>query len=456
VNGPARTQNATLVHARVLELVQRHGWNATAFQTLESGYAYAFFGDDACVAYVDTGSAYVAAGAPIAAPERIAVVAAEFLAHAAARGRRCCFFATEERFQRACEAVSALRIGEQPIWDPREWRRILREHPSLREQLRRARAKGVRVRQLAVAEFESELLRAALSRVIERWLATRDLARLDFLVRIEPLTFPEHRRCFVAELDGQVIGFAGVIPVPAREGWFLEDLIRDPDAPNGTSELLVDAVMSLAQASGVTWLTLGLAPLAGDVGSPLRLARRGTAWFYDFQGLRRYREKLRPQSWAPIYLTFPRTQGAVASLADALRAFTNGGFLRFALRTLVRGPLSLLRLLVLLLPAWMFLLALAPTNPWFGNAWVKWGWIGFDAVLALGLVRLLRKPSNRWFTVLAVAVSADAVVTWVQALEVARRVHGTSEHALLFLACAAPALAALLLWGARRTRLRGV
>jgi hypothetical protein len=102
----------------------------------------------------------------------------------------------------------------------------------------------------------------------------------------------------------------------------------------------------------------------------------------------------------------------------------------------------------------MLVLALAPTAHWFGSAWIKWGWIAFDAVLALGFLRLLRKPTARSFTVLAVAVSLDAVVTWVQAVDVARRVQGALEHWLLFLACAAPASAALLLWGARRTRLR--
>jgi phosphatidylglycerol lysyltransferase len=336
-SSPHGGQHAMPDRARVLGLIERHGWNATAFQTLESGYAYAFFGDDACVAYVDTGSAYVAAGAPIAAPEQLARVASEFVALCSAAGRRCCFFATEARFQRVAKGVSSLRIGEQPVWDPADWRRILGQHRSLREQLRRARAKGVRVRAVAVDEFESMQLGASLTRLIERWLAAHELAPLDFLVRIEPLTFPEHRRCFVAELGGRVIGFAGVVPVPARNGWFLEDLIRDPEAPNGTSELLVDAVMSQAHVAGVGWLTLGLSPLAGDVAAPLRLARRGSAWLYDFHGLWRYRAKLRPRFWAPLYLSFPRTQNAAISLADALRAFANGGLLRFMWRTLTRG-----------------------------------------------------------------------------------------------------------------------
>ena len=41
----------------MLGLVARHGWNATAFQTLEAGYRYFFHGSDACVAYIDTGAA---------------------------------------------------------------------------------------------------------------------------------------------------------------------------------------------------------------------------------------------------------------------------------------------------------------------------------------------------------------------------------------------------------------
>ena len=59
--------------ARVLELLRKHGWNATSFQILEPGFSY-FFADDAVVGYVDTGSAWVAAGAPIAPPARVAEV----------------------------------------------------------------------------------------------------------------------------------------------------------------------------------------------------------------------------------------------------------------------------------------------------------------------------------------------------------------------------------------------
>jgi phosphatidylglycerol lysyltransferase len=84
---------------RALALLRRHGWNATSFQILEPGFLYWF--DDhhpgdgesaACVAYLDTGRAWVAAGAPIASPERAPEVALRFVAAAAPHPRRAGVF----------------------------------------------------------------------------------------------------------------------------------------------------------------------------------------------------------------------------------------------------------------------------------------------------------------------------------------------------------------------------
>ncbi|HEY2410417.1 MAG TPA: DUF2156 domain-containing protein [Polyangiaceae bacterium] len=440
---------------RVLALVQRYGWNATAFQTLESGYRYFFHGDQACVAYVPAGRAWVAAGAPIAPVESLAEVTAAFLAAARRAGVRACFFGSEPRLQSAARGtLRHLRIGEQPVWDPREWPENLAHHRSLREQLRRARAKGVLAREVIPAELESGATREAISRVIERWFATRGMAPMRFLVSVEPFTFPEHRRCFVAEVDGRVVGFAGVVPVPTRNGWFIEDLVRDPKAPNGTGELLIDAVMRWAFRSGSCWLTLGLAPLSGNVPAPLRAMKKSSALLYDFEGLRAFKAKLRPSSWSPIYLSYPATQGVLVSLLDALVAFS-GGFSSFALRSLWRGPTSVLRGLTLLLMPWTLLLALAPAEHWFWRVEVKWAWVVFDVLVVAGLLRLLHKRETSLLTVLALAVTCDALLTPVEAaLWNVHNARGLGEYALLLLACAAPALAALTLWGARRHRLQ--
>lgn len=342
---------------RVLELVLRHGSNATAFQTVHAGFRYFWHGNDACIAYADTGRAWVAAGAPLAPVHQRSAAVSAFLQAARAAGRRACFFASEERLQEESgEALGSVGIGEQPIWDPRSWATSLRQHRSLREQLRRARAKGVSTRELSARELEAPSLREQIARVSERWLASRRLAPMAFLVQLEPFGFAEQRRTFVAEQEGQVIGFAGLIPVPARRGWFLESLVRDPAAPNGTSELLVNAAMAWAGRSDCDWLTLGLAPLSGPLPPLLRLARDTTRRLYDFAGLRAYKAKFRPQSWQPAYLCYPRTERPLAAVIDTLAAFAVGGFFRFGLRTLLRSrTLQALRAISIQLTPWTLL-----------------------------------------------------------------------------------------------------
>ncbi len=122
---------------QVLAVLRRHGWNATSFQVLEPGFRYWFADADACVAYVDTGRAWVAAGSPLTTPERIGEVAEHFRRDASAAGRRLALFGVE---QRMVEAVSwpSLLIGEQPEWDADLWPAALRGSSGLREQLRRA------------------------------------------------------------------------------------------------------------------------------------------------------------------------------------------------------------------------------------------------------------------------------------------------------------------------------
>jgi phosphatidylglycerol lysyltransferase len=278
---------------------------------------------------------------------------------------------------------------------------------------------------------------------------------MGFLVHVDPFTFPAFRRCFVAELENTIVAFAGVIPVPARHGWFIEDLIRTRDAPNGTAELLTDAVMRWTAAEGSDWLTLGLAPLAGDVTGLLRAARTSTSFFYDFQGLQRYKAKLRPDAWSRIYVLFPRTQSGARTIIDMLGAFSQEGLLRFGVRTLLRGPTSVLRVLALLLIPWTALLALAPLERWFPNSLVRWGWVAFDLAVAVGLFALIRRPSRTLVTVLAAAVSADAVLTIVEALLWnVPRARGPLDAAIIVCACIAPIVASAVLWGARRARLR--
>jgi phosphatidylglycerol lysyltransferase len=452
-SGRAPTKPSDAEHSRVLALLRAHGWNATSFQVLEPGFRYWFQGDDACIAYVDTGGAFVVAGAPIAPLPLFPDVTRAFVDFAAASGRRACFFATESRFHEAT-GWHAMRVGDQPVWAPEDWPGALGRSRSLREQLRRARAKGVAVRRLDAAELaESHATRAQVDALIARWHATRPMAPMGFLVQVHPYAFPEERHAFVAEINGRVVGFLGVIPIYARGGWFFEDFLNDPAAPNGTIELLIDAGMRAATAAGIPYVTLGLVPLMGDVGAWLRVVRRLGAALYDFDGLRAFKAKFKPRAWDPIYLSFPRDATGWQAMIDTLTAFSRGGLLGFGVRTLLRGPAIVYRTLALLLVPWTLLLALPISARWFPSEAWRWSWVGFDVLVAVALYRMSEWRHPRLADFVAGAVTLDALLTFGQAVIFDLPRHRTPiDLAIILVAIVAPTVAAILLWNARAHR----
>lgn len=444
---------------RVLALLRRHGWNTTSFQVLEHGFSYWFDPDaDACVAYVDTGKAWVAAGSPVAADDEVEACAGRFVAAARAARRRACFFAVEERFVDS-PSLANMPIGEQPSWDPADWPEVVRGDRRLREQLRRARAKRVAVRSVAPSEIEHAggPVRAEIEELVASWLATRKMPPMGFIVDVQPFDFAAERRCFAAEQDGRIVGVLVAVPVYRRGGWLFEDLLRAPDAPNGTTELLIDFAMRTVAEEGSRYVTLGLAPLAGDVSPWLRFMRAASAALYDFDGVRRFKAKLRPGRWTRIHLAWPAAGSSNLALLDALAAFTmrprdghdRASFVRFGVETIAHAPAAGVRVLAILLVPWTVALALAPTAHFFPSRAVQGAWVIFDVAVAAAMFAL----ASRWRTwlarALAVATSLDALLTIVEVLvDGADRAPGPMHAAIMVAACAGPVLATSLLWGA--------
>lgn len=431
---------------QVLAMLMRHGWNSTSFQVLEPGLQYWRGGEDSCVAYLDTGRAWVVAGAPIASESDLARISADFCEAARRYGRRVVFFGVERRFL-AQVSGRAIRIGEQPSYDPSEWRATVQATPSLRKQLNRARNKGVQVRRLIPAEIERPTaLRQQIEALIARWLRAKPLPAMGFLVRVAPFSFLKERRTFIAHQRGQVVAFCSVVPIYARNGGFIKDLIRDPNAPNGTLELLVDAAMQDAAATGKDTMTLGLAPLAGAVEDWLSYARWAGSSLFDFAGLSAFKAKFRPRHWVPVYLAFPPGRSSVLAIYDSLAAFAHGKLVRFGLQALLRGPGIVVRLMATLLIPWMAFLAVVDGERWFGSPFVKWFWIGFDSLLVVGLFAISRGQRPRLASLVLAMVVFDALVTVAQALLIdVGQVRTFAEALLIGIGVVAPILAGVIL-----------
>lgn len=460
---------------RVLALLRRFGAHATSFQILEEGYSYWFDPNtDGVIAYVDSWRYRVVAGVPVASRKDLGAVTARFVEDARGLGKRALFFSADDDFLdvlRRTEGLpefASVPIGEQPEWDPRAYSRSGSSKRTLRAQVNRARNKGVRVKAVSAADLtETPGLRAQIELVSARWLEDRKMSAMRFLVDLQPFTFPEERRYYIAEREGRAVGFLAAIPVYQRSGWFFEDVIRVPEAPNGTAELLIDTAMEDAKNRASNYVTLGLAPLAGvttEPGPGLFL-RHVFAWsyrslgpLYHFPGLRRFKARFHPEVWSPQYLVACPAPVGILELHSVLRAFAGGGVVSFgvdtARRLMARMTLqwwsgALYAFAVLLIP-WTLLLALADGEEWFGDASIHIAWVVFDACMILALAALarlvwLQKSVARTLGVfLAGATLTDFVLTTAQATHLHREAGG---WALLFILAgmAGPALATAFL-----------
>lgn len=320
--------------ARARELVLAHGWNATSYQIVNPGIKLWFSAEgDAVIGYVLAQNTRVVGGAPVCRLDRLPAVIAEFERECAEDGERTLYFGAEGRLEGALRSSrdhSMVLLGAQPAWDPRGWDAIVARRASLRAQLNRARNKGVVVRERAVGASASD---PALRRTLDEWLATRGLPALHFLVEPETLERMWDRRLFVAERGAEVVGFLVASPVPARNGWLVEQIVRGAAAPNGTNELLVDVAMRTLARDGATYVTLGLSPLSShafevDGANPLWLrvllgwVRAHGRRFYNFEGLDRFKSKFAPDRWEPVYAIYARPRFSLAALRAIAAAFT--------------------------------------------------------------------------------------------------------------------------------------
>jgi phosphatidylglycerol lysyltransferase len=440
-----------MVSDRLLAPLRRHGWDATSFQTVKSGFSYWFDEDDAFVAFAKIGRVLVTTGAPIAPRDRVAEVAKRFVEHAAKNGHAVCFFGVEKDFVDAVSLPHSL-IGLQPVWDPSGWPKMLSTAPRLREQLRRARAKKIKVRRVDAREVEAGALRNPIQRIAKTWLGLRGMAPMGFVVQLEPFTKLEEKNLFAAERDGTLIGMLALAPLYAR-GFLIEDLLRDPSAPNGTTEALIDAAMKHAAATGTHYVTLGLAPLAGDVSKPLRAFREHASILFDFRGLEAFKRRLRPARWDPIYFARTKNISDTGAVIAVLRAFARGSFIRFGIETLLRGPPVAIWTLAILLVPWTLGLASFDAEKWFPSLIIQAAWVVFDVGLAIAMLSLAKRWSASLAFALAIIVTADATTTFIEAMLFnVSRIKTPLDAFLVAIACLAPAAASVVVWGSWRRR----
>lgn len=396
--------------------LRQYAADAVSFQALKTGARWWMdadppVGTGGVVAYLPFGRSWIAIGRPLVAPDAVADAAQRFCRAARSHNRRPVFLGVEDAT--AFAGYRTLALGLQSVLKPSMWDATLRRWPRLREQLRRARAKGVTVRAVEPGELApGSPLRADVERLRGEWLRSRAMEPLGFLVEVDPFYAASEHLYFAASHRGRVVQFLSAVPIHASHGWLMEDMLRGRDAPNGTTELLIAALMQRA-GGDPAWITPGLTPLTGAMPPWLRLTRRATVALYDFSGLFRFRSRLHPPSWTTVWLVWDRGWAPLV-LLDVLRAFARGRMLRFAWRSLTwhpNGPPWAVAVPLVVWTAFLAILAATGTTSVLGYPRANLaGWVGFDVALAWALFTVARRPRPLALAAVATVALLDFVL----------------------------------------------
>ena len=180
--------------------------------------------------------------------------------------------------------------------------------------------------EVSPAEQTAALL-PELKAISDSWLETKHTREKSFSLGFFNEEYLARCPLALVRREGQIVAFANVLAGAERQELSIDLMRHRTDAPGGIMDTLFVELMLWGQAQGFRWFSMGMAPLAGLEAGPLspvwnRLADvlyRHGEHFYNFQGLRQYKEKFHPE-WSPRYLAsqgglaLPQTLGDIATL----------------------------------------------------------------------------------------------------------------------------------------------
>jgi phosphatidylglycerol lysyltransferase len=220
------------------------------------------------------------------------------------------------------------KVGEQAYVDLARFTLDGNAAKGLRYTLRKGRKEGSQLELLPPGEVRAVLPR--LRQISDEWLERRSAKEKGFSLGRFDEDYLRHFPVAVIRRAGRIVAFANLWQAPGK-GEISVDLMRyGAEAPRDVMEHLFLELILWAKDQGFRRFDLGMAPLAGLENRKLAplWSRAGALVFqygedfYNFEGLRRFKEKFKP-AWEPRYLAAPGGLSLPAVLADV--TFLVGG-----------------------------------------------------------------------------------------------------------------------------------
>lgn len=313
--GPARDPVQTPVMSKpndaVLKFITRSAPFAEAHLLHQGDKMLLSQGDKGASLMVSqTGQAMVAMRDPLvgkhtAAPLGTLTVAAKF------QGRIPCIYKCSASMAAIARrsGFTVLPIAREAWLDPRSFTTDGSTLRQLRRKLRKANCAGL------TTEHATNLPIAQMSRISADWVA-RSGGERGFSMGVFTPDYVQTQRCYLANLDGRLVGF--ITLNICRAEWSLDLMRQTADAPDGTMHTLLAHAIADANAGNLPRFSLASIPYDHRN----RFLRKCVDMASGGNGLRQFKSAFAPQ-WQTLYMAAPnRIQFCIAAF-DIAREISN-------------------------------------------------------------------------------------------------------------------------------------
>ena len=271
----------------------------------ESGRGFVMYGVE--------GRSWVAMGDPVGPQEEVVELAWKFRELSDRHGGWTVFYevGTENLPVYLDLGLTLLKIGEEA--------RVRLETFSLeggaRKEFRHVRnrlEKEGSSFEIIPAEGTEAVLRE-LKQISDAWLEEKNTREKGFSLGSFDPAYISQFPVAVVRREGRIQAFANLWQGAEREELSMDLMRYSSEAPDSVMDYLFVKLMLWGKEQGFRWFSLGMAPLAGLESRPgfgplwIRIGAflyRHGEHFYNFQGLRHYKDKFDPE-WQPRYLAIP-------------------------------------------------------------------------------------------------------------------------------------------------------
>jgi len=275
-----------------------------SFLLSESGNAF--------VMYAQKGRSWIALGDPVGEEEEYPELVWQFRNRVHRHDGWPVFFEVSPAFLPLYldAGLTLLKVGEEGRVPLVSFSLEGSHRSELRQTVRRVEREGGSFQVIPREEVEPVL--PELKAVSQAWLSEKTTREKGFSLGAFSEEYLRWSPVAVVRAEGRIVAFANILGAQGKVE-LAPDLMRyREEAPRGAMEYLFIQMMLWGSEKGYEWLSLGMAPLSGLETGPVASlwSRVGAAvfrhgeHFYNFQGLRSYKEKFQPV-WEPRYLASP-------------------------------------------------------------------------------------------------------------------------------------------------------